>query len=131
LGAPSAQPFDQKELARFFGGVAFYLLIINLLVFTDGLLLKRVVSEWATAHGIADPTAYANEQAGFYGAVQNVARIPWQLILAVTFVIFPWVSKATYEKDLEQTRGLVRATMRYSLVGAGLMGAVLAARPES
>ena len=55
-----------------------------LLMFTDGLLLKRVVSEWATARGLADPTAFAYEQAGFYGAVQNVARIPYQLILAVS-----------------------------------------------
>jgi stage V sporulation protein B len=131
VGERSAEPFDPRVLARFFGGVAFYLLIVNLLMFTDGLLLKRVVSEFATAGGLADPTASANEQAGLYGAVQNVARIPYQLILAVTFVIFPWVSKSTYDKDVEQTRDLVRTTMRYSLVGAGLMAAALASRPES
>ncbi|HEX6835261.1 MAG TPA: oligosaccharide flippase family protein, partial [Polyangia bacterium] len=74
LGVASTQRFDVKVLARFFSGVAFYLLIVNLLMFTDGLLLKRVVTEFATARGIADPTAYANAQAGFYGAVQNVAR---------------------------------------------------------
>jgi stage V sporulation protein B len=131
FGKPSTQPFDVKMLARFFSGVAFYLLIVNLLMFTDGLLLKRVVTEWAQARGLADPAAYANEQAGFYGAVQNVARIPYQLILAVTLVIFPLISKSTFDNDLDKTRGYVRNTMRYSLVVAALFAAVLAARPES
>lgn len=132
FGKPSTQPFDAKVLARFFSGVAFYLLIVNLLMFADGLLLKRVVTEWAQQHGgIADPTAYANEQAGFYGAVQNVARIPYQLLLAVMLVIFPLISKSTFDNDLEKTRGYIRTTMRYSLVVAALIAGVLAARPES
>lgn len=131
LGRPSAQSFDTKVLARFFSGVAFYLLIVNLLMFTDGLLLKRVVTEWAQQRGIADPTAYANTQAGFYGAVQNPARIPYQLILAVTLVIFPIISKSTFENDVEKTRRYIRTTMRYSLVVAAMIAAVLAARPEA
>jgi stage V sporulation protein B len=131
FGKPAAQPFDAKVLARFFSGVAFYLLIVNLLMFADGLLLKRVVTEWAQQRGLGDPAAYANEQAGFYGAVQNVARIPYQLILAVTLVIFPLISKSTFDNDLERTRGYVRTTMRYSLVVAALFAAVLAARPDA
>jgi O-antigen/teichoic acid export membrane protein len=133
LGAPAARDerFDMTTLARFFGGVAFYLLIVNLLMFTDGLLLKRVVSEWAERRALLEPAVYANEQAGFYGAVQNVARIPYQLILAVTFIIFPLVSKSTFDADLERTRGYVRTTMRYSLLVAALLAATLAARPEA
>ncbi|HEY2745207.1 MAG TPA: oligosaccharide flippase family protein [Polyangia bacterium] len=131
FGKPSSEPFDNRVLLKFFSGVAFYLLIVNLLMFTDGLLLKREATEWAAAHGIADPSMYGNEQAGFYGAVQNVARIPYQLILAVTYVIFPLISKSTFENDLERTRGYVRNTMRYSLVVAALISAVLAARPDA
>ena len=131
VGKPSAQPFDSKQLLRFFSGVAFYLLIVNLLMFTDGLLLKRVATEWAEARGMADPSTFANEQAGLYGAVQNVARIPYQLILAVTYVIFPLISKSTFDNDLDKTRGYVRNTMRYSLVVAALIAAVLAARPDA
>ncbi len=131
LGKPSTQPFDVKVLGRFFSGVAFYLLIVNLLMFTDGLLLKRVVTEWAQGRHLADPAAYANTQAGFYGAVQNVARIPFQLILAVTYVIFPLISKSTFDNDVDKTRGYVRNTMRYSLVAAALFAAVIAARPEA
>jgi O-antigen/teichoic acid export membrane protein len=131
FGEPTTESFDMEQLVRFFSGVAFYLLIVNLLMFTDGLLLKRVVSEWAQAHAAGDPKFLADEQAGFYGAVQNVARIPYQLILAVTFVIFPLVSKSTFDQDVERTRGYVRNTMRYSLVVAAGMAAALAARPEA
>ena len=130
MGQATGERFPAGTLGRFFGGVAFYLLIVNLLMFTDGLLLKRVVTEWAEARGIADPSAFANEQAGFYGAVQNFARIPYQLILAVTFIIFPLVSRSTFEADVGKTRGYVRATMRYSLLVAMLLAAVLARSEE-
>jgi len=125
--------FPARRLWTFFAGVAVYLLIINLLMFVDGLLLKRLVAESAMARGLDTHAAatVANEQEGFYGAVQNVARIPYQLILAVTFVIFPLVSKATFEKDAERTRGYVRATMRYSLLVCALLASSLAARPTA
>lgn len=131
FGRSATQPFDARPLVRFFPGVAFYLLIVNLLMFTDGLLLKRVVTEWAQARGIAGPSSYADAQLGFYGAVQNVARIPYQLILAVTLVIFPLISKSTFDDDLGKTRGYIHNTMRYSLVAAGLFAAALSARPDA
>ncbi|MGZ3404942.1 MAG: MATE family efflux transporter, partial [Polyangia bacterium] len=51
--------------------------------------------------------------------------------LAVTLVIFPLISKSTFDNDLERTRGYVRTTMRYSLLVAALFAAVLAARPDA
>ena len=118
---------------RFFSGVAFYLLIVNLLMFTDGLLLKRVVTEWArSARARRSGARYANEQAGFYGAVQNVARIPYQLILAVTFVIFPLVSKSTFENDLDaHARLRAHAPCATRSSPRRCSSAVLAARPEA
>lgn len=124
-------PFDARPMVRFFGGVAVYLFIINALMFVDGLLLKKLITGWAQAHGISDTKSYADTQVGFYGAVQNVARIPYQLILAVTFIIFPLVSRSTFDQDVDKTRGYVRTTMRYSLVVAAALAAVLAARPEA
>lgn len=131
LGGEPHGAFSSKTLWTFFGGVAVYLLIINLLMFVDGLLLQRLVAESALARGLdaAAAAVAGNEQAGYYGAVQNVARIPYQLILAVTFVIFPLVSKATFEQDVEKTRGYVRACMRYSLLVCALLASTLAARP--
>jgi stage V sporulation protein B len=128
VGAGAA-PFPAARLARFFIGVAIYLLIVNLLMFVDGLLLKRLVAEAAARAGAADPSAVANTQEGYYGAVQAIARIPYQLILAVTFVIFPLVSKSTFEADEARTRRYVEATMRYSLLAVALFAVCLGARP--
>ena len=99
-----------SALVRFFGGVAVYLFIVNLLMFVDGLLLKRAGRRvGGRERAAADPAGVANAQAGFYGAVQAIARIPYQLILAVTFVIFPLVSKSTFDKDVGQDARLRRS----------------------
>ena len=47
-------------------------------------------------------------------------------------MIFPLISKSTFDNDLERTRGYVRTTMRYSLVAAALVrrGAGGAARGD-
>jgi O-antigen/teichoic acid export membrane protein len=131
LGGTPHEPFPVSKLVKFFGGVWFYLAISNLLMFVDGILVKRLVTEDAIGHQLANAALIANEQSGFYLAVQNVARIPYQLILAVTFIIFPLVSQSTFEADHEKTRGYVRTTMRYSLAVAALFAAVLAARPTA
>lgn len=122
-------------MARFLGGLALYLIILNFLMSADQFLLKRLSAEWFHAHpewlathgGGADAATQADGQVGFYRAVQTFARLPYQLMLAVTFVIFPLVSRSTFEGDAEKTRGYVRTTMRYSLIAAGAMGVALAA----
>jgi len=126
-----AERFPTGKLVRFFSGIAVYLLIVNLMMFVDGLLLKRLVSEAAARAGALDPTQVANAQEGFYGAAQAIARIPYQLILAVTFVIFPLISKATFSQETARTQRYVRSTMRYSLLVVALLAATLGARPEA
>lgn len=128
-GPAPTEKMPVGPLLRFFLGVAAYLLIVNLLMFIDGLLLKRLVAEAAARSGAIDPSAAANLQEGLYGAVQAIARIPYQLILAVTFIIFPLVSKATFAGDAERTRRYVATTMRYSLLAAVLFAVLLGARP--
>ncbi len=122
-------PFPKSELWQFFAGVAGYLLIVNLLMFVDDMLLKRLVQEAAMAAHAADPKDLADRAVGAYGAVQNIARIPFQLIMAATFVIFPLVSKSTFDADTERTKRYVAATMRYSLLVSMGMATVFGARP--
>jgi stage V sporulation protein B len=129
----SSGPFDARKLVRFFGGVVGYLTVAQLLIFVDSLLLKPLVAQAEIAAGAAPEaaTALASHIEGVYGAAQTVARIPYQLILAVTFVIFPLVSRATFEADHERTRTYVHAAMRYSLLVVALLGVTLGARPEA
>ncbi len=128
--APGAAPFSQRTLAQFFGGVALYLLILNLLMFVDSILLKRLCAEAAIGLHV-DPKLYSDTQEAYYGAAQAIARIPYQLILAVTFIIFPLVSASTFARDVDKTRRYIAVTMRYSLVVVALLGATLGARPQA
>jgi stage V sporulation protein B len=131
IGPAPTSKMEIGPLIRFFLGVAAYLLIVNLLMFVDGLLLKRLVAEAAIRAGAADPSAVANLQEGIYGAVQALARIPYQLILAVTFIVFPLVSKATLAGDAERARRYVATTLRYSLLAVALFAVLLGARPTA
>jgi O-antigen/teichoic acid export membrane protein len=64
-------------------------------------------------------------------AVQTLAQIPYQAILAITFVIFPLVSRATFEGDREKARAYVATTLRYTLLLAGLFGVCFLATPTA
>ncbi len=129
---PSAtEKFPLATMLRFFLGVALYLLIQNGLMFADGIWLKRLVAEAAERAHAIDPALVADTQQGYYGAVQQLARIPYQLILAVTFVIFPLMSRATFEGDSDRTRGYVESTMRYSLMVVSALAAILGSRPHA
>ena len=124
VGPRTDEKFESGELERYFGQVAGYLVLVNLLMFIDGLWLKRMVT-------IASGAELGDTQAGLYNAVQTMARLPYQLILAVTFIIFPMMSRATFEADGDRAKRYVVATMRYSLIVVGLMAIGLAARPAA
>ena len=136
-------------MVRFFAGVAVYLLLFNVLMFVDTWLLKRLTNDYFQAHGgqgkaaldgavpwLRDVVAYdpapaqlADVQVGYYTAVQNLARLSYQAIIAATFVIFPLVSKSTFEGDRDTTRTYVNVTMRYSLMFSAAIAVVMAANP--
>lgn len=118
-----AVPFPMVRLVRFMIGIVVYTLLINLALNYDLLLLRRF------AAGVASG-AQANQIAGHYEAVRNFALLPYQALLVVTFVIFPLVSKSTFEQDRDATRAYVTQTLRYALILAAAMASVLAARPR-
>jgi stage V sporulation protein B len=117
-----AAPFPMKRLLAFMGGIVLYTLLINLALNLDILLLR-----WFAALGAA--AAHANELTGQYQGVRTFALLPYQLCLAITFVIFPLVSRSTFEQNRDATRAYVTQTLRYALIVAGAMAAVLVARP--
>lgn len=132
IGLPrGASAGTARPMASFLGGVATYLVVMNLIMSVDQFLLKRLCAEWYLNHGeaMADAARLADGQVGYYRAVQNLARLPYQLILAIAFVIFPLVSGATFAADHERTKRYIRTTMRYSLIVAGALGIVLVANP--
>jgi stage V sporulation protein B len=138
-----------RPLIQFFAGVALYLVLFNALMFIDSILIKRLTTEYYAAHAgaldqalahalpwaagaagyHADPSVLADVQNGYYAAVQNLARLPYQAIIAATFVVFPLVSRSTFTEDRETTRRYVEVTTRYSLIFAMAIAVVMAANP--
>src|SRR5262249_24086096 len=153
VGLPGRLGAEQRlpvwPLVKFFLGVALYLGLFNFLMFVDSLLIKRLTTEhyaarldglgpslqaalpWAAgATGYrADPSVLADVQNGYYAAVQNLARLPYQAIIAATFVVFPLVSRSTFTEDRETTRRYIEVTTRYSLMFAMALAVVMAANP--
>ena len=139
-----------RPMIRYFARVAVYLILLNLIMFVDQLLLKRLTHTWYVDHGESlagslqhalpwakdvtgfsvDPSALADVQVAYYRAVQNLARLSYQAIIAATFVVFPLVSRSTFEDDGETTRRYIRITLRYSLIFATALAVVMAANPQ-
>ncbi len=137
-----------KPLVKYFLGVAIYLTLFNALLFVDSILIKRFTTiyfddnaaQLATALDAIpwakrvsgyhfDASVLADVQNAYYAAVQNLARLSYQAIIAATFVVFPLVSKSTFSDDIETTKKYIRVTSRYSLMFAMAIAVVMAANP--
>jgi stage V sporulation protein B len=108
--------------------IAVYQAALNGVLQLDQPLLRANLAAGAIARGVAsdEANALASTWAGFYRAAQTFAFVPYQLILAVTFVVFPTVARATSAGDAEATRRAIRGAMRFSLVVLLAMAAPVA-----
>jgi len=95
-----------------------YQLFLNLTLQFDLWVLIRTATQIGIEQGIDATTAAATAAgyAGLYKATQTFAFVPYQLILSVTFVVFPMVSQATSVGDDDATRSTIAGAMRFSLL---------------
>ncbi len=140
LGRRPERPWPLRRWFAFVAPLAAYHLFLNLVMMSDLLVLKRTVAELVAA-AAADPgvasagrdaaslaAAAGSRYAGLYRAAQMFAFVPYQLMLSMTFVVFPAVSRATAAGDREGARRAVAGAMRFSFlvllaVAAPLAGA--------
>lgn len=131
VGIPfKAPPFDVKRIWTFTAYLFVYTLALNLVMRVDLFLIKRLAGAMVGGDAAAQAAA-ASAAAGYYGTAQSLAFIPYQAILAIAFVIFPLVSRSTFEQDLDATRSYIRQTLRLSLIFAAALAVVFAANPEA
>jgi O-antigen/teichoic acid export membrane protein len=155
VGVPARQPKADRlpvaPMMKFLIGVGVYLVLFNVLMFVDTWLLKRLATEYYVEHEprmmvaareavpwldrvfAYQPSAsvLADVQVAYYTVVQQLARLSYQAIIAATFVVFPLVSRSTFEDDRDTTRKYVEVTMRYSLMFAMAIAVVMAANPTA
>jgi O-antigen/teichoic acid export membrane protein len=122
--ARGASVFPVRRLAVFFAGTMANAVLMNVALNYDILWLRRFAGAQAVA-------AQADAVAGHYEALRNVALLPYQALLVVTFVVFPLVSRSTFDEDRAATSAYVRQTMRLSLVLVVAMAMALGGRPAA
>ncbi|MEN3332645.1 MAG: polysaccharide transporter, family, partial [Blastocatellia bacterium] len=111
-----------KDLFAFQFYLLAFTLVLNLLQKVDLILVKALSSPDADV---------ASANAGFYGAAINVANITYQVIISVTFVIFPLVSQATFANARKLTQTYIANTLRYTLMIMALLATLFSANAAS
>ncbi|HXU36188.1 MAG TPA: oligosaccharide flippase family protein [Blastocatellia bacterium] len=106
------------ELFKFQSYLLLFTFVLTLLQKVDVMLIKSLSSP--------DPKI-ASENVGFYGASIDVANLTYQIIISVTFVIFPLVSRSTFEADRSRTQLYISNTLRYSIMIMALTATLFSA----
>lgn len=113
--------------------IVLFQTMLNGTLLLDVWVLSNTVAQLGIETGlaVADAAAKATAYVGLYKAGQNFAFVPYQVILAVTFVVFPLVSKATATGDIAAARGHVHAALRFSTIALFAMAAPISGAAEA
>ncbi len=117
-----------KSWLTFLGPIWVYQVFLNGILMIDLQVLKRTAAELALRDGasVAAAADVANQYVGYYRAAQTFAFVPYQLIIALTFIVFPMISRATSLGDRQLARQTIRHALRLSLLVLLLFAAPIA-----
>lgn len=102
-------------------------LLLNLLLQVDTNTLRAAATRAAEDAGLA--VTSADLLVGAYNAGQLFAFLPYQLLTALTFLLFPLLAKAHAESDADAVRQVVNHGCRVAVIVVGLLVSVTAALP--
>lgn len=111
------------EYAAFIGPVFIGQVLLNLLQQAD-LTLLRYFAASAAMRAQLSPEA-ADPLVGAYRATQLFCFLPYQLLLSITFVLFPLLSKAHRDENMADVKLFVMTGVRLALIIAGVMVSVI------
>ena len=114
-------PGEKIRRRRWLGFMApiwTYQICLNGILMIDLQVLKRTATEIALSSAVTGQAAVdlANQYVGYYRAAQTFAFVPYQLIISMTFIVFPMISKATSIGNREAARSTIQHAMRFSLL---------------
>jgi O-antigen/teichoic acid export membrane protein len=118
----AGEVFPVRRLLASMTGIVLYTVLINFALSYDSFLLRRFTALVMTAER-------ADQMAGYYSSIRNLALLPNSALLIVTFVIFPLVSRSTFQNDRAATTAYVTQTLRYAFILAVAMAVVIGSRP--
>ena len=103
-------------------------LLLNLLLQADTNTLRAAATRAAEQAGL--PVTNADLLVGAYNAGQLFAFLPYQLLTALTFLLFPLLAKAQSIGDAEGVQKIVSHGCRLAMLVVGLLVSVTAALPH-
>lgn len=146
---PPPPPGERVELVGFMLQAMGFVLAMNVLIQGDVVVLKRAAFEavqgalqsgvslaWADAMLEGAPAGGEPARTitaglvGLFRATKNVSLLPYQGVIALTFVIFPLLSRSTFETDDASTRTYVRQALRTAWLLVAAIATVVAAGGE-
>jgi stage V sporulation protein B len=102
-----ASPVTAATMLRFEAAVMAHVAFTNLLMQLDLLMVKGLY-----------PAADASAAAAMYGAAAKLAQIPYSVLVALNFLIYPYIARSTAESAGAETAGYIRHALR---LGAALV----------
>ncbi len=114
-------PGERIRRRRWLGFMApiwTYQICLNGILLIDLQVLKRTATEIALAGAATSQAAVdvANQYVAYYRAAQTFAFVPYQLIISLTFIVFPMISKATSLGNRDAAQTTIQHAMRLSLL---------------
>ena len=116
------RPVTARRFVAYLLPLAGYALTLNLLLQADVIALKA-------AFGRNGPEV-ASSIAGIYGAARNAALLPYQVVISLTFVVFPLVSRATSQGDHAGAAEAASSALRLASILSAFSVAVFGAAPS-
>ena len=94
--------FELKKIINFAVPVIIFSVTFTFLISADLFFVKRILVE--------------NVQVGYYTAASMLSRVPFHILSALGFALFPAISRSTAINDVKQTENYIAGSMRYLLM---------------
>ena len=120
IGKPGPGGPSIKDYLGFLAPLAVGQYFLNQLLQTDFMLLSRFAGQ--AGRSSADTDALM----GVYRGVQLFAFLPYQMLMSVSFVLFPMLARARAERDEAAVKSYASAGIRVAFVITGLLAGVIA-----
>jgi stage V sporulation protein B len=129
--AASAGP-DLKAYLGFLARLALVQLLLNALMQADITLLGRFASDAALRSGLTGDLAAkgADKAVAIYRACQLFSFLPYQLLFAITFILFPMLAKAHADGDRAAMQAYIKSGTRLAFLFGGAIVAVTVGLPN-
>ncbi len=104
--------YSPRKILSYAGGFMLFTLFYEFYVRTDIYLIKAILGDDAAT--------------GIYSAAMTVALIPYYLLFAVAFMLFPTISERTKDGITTDATALIRTVLRFLLILIAPITALLA-----